>query len=40
VRWQGSGDMVAVAQANCLAVIPPDRELISAGEMIGVLPIS
>jgi molybdopterin molybdotransferase len=40
VRWQGSGDMVATAQANCLAVIPPDRTLIPAGEMIGVLPIS
>jgi molybdopterin molybdotransferase len=39
VRWQGSGDMVATAQANCLAVIPPDREQIPAGEMIGVLPI-
>lgn len=37
VRWQGSGDMVATARANCLAVIPPDREKIAAGEVISVL---
>ncbi len=39
VRWQGSGDIVATARANCYAVIPPDREQIPAGEMIAVLPI-
>jgi len=37
VRWQGSGDMVATARANCFAVIPPDREKISAGEGINIL---
>ncbi len=37
VQWHGSGDMVATARANCLAVIPPDRERIGAGEMISVL---
>lgn len=37
VRWQGSGDMVATARANCLAVIPPDREHIAAGETVSVL---
>ncbi|MGZ4787895.1 MAG: molybdopterin molybdotransferase MoeA, partial [Terriglobales bacterium] len=37
VRWQGSGDMVATARANCLAVIPPDRDKIPAGEMISIL---
>ncbi len=37
VRWQGSGDFVSTARANCLAVIPPDREHIPAGEMISVL---
>ena len=26
VRWQGSGDMVSTARANCYLVIPPDRE--------------
>ncbi len=37
VRWQGSGDMVATARANCLAVIPPDREHIATGETISVM---
>jgi len=37
VRWQGSGDMVATARANCFAVILPDREKIAAGETINVL---
>jgi molybdopterin molybdotransferase len=39
VRWQGSGDMVSTARANCLAVIPPDREKLPAGEIISVLNI-
>jgi molybdopterin molybdotransferase len=39
VRWQGSGDIVSTARANCYAIIPPDREQIPAGEMISVLPI-
>ncbi len=38
VPWQGSGDLAAQARANCWAVIPPDREQISAGEWIAVLP--
>lgn len=37
VRWQGSGDMVATARADCLAVIPPDRERIEAGETVSIL---
>jgi molybdopterin molybdotransferase len=37
--WQGSGDVVTTAQANCLMVIPPDRQSITAGEMVSVLPI-
>lgn len=37
VRWQGSGDMVSTARANCLAVIPPDREQIAKGEVVSVL---
>lgn len=37
VRWQGSGDIVATAQANCYVVIPPDRSVIPAGEIIEVL---
>src|SRR2546427_5121626 len=36
-RWQGSGDIVATARANCYIVIPPDRERIAAGEWVPVL---
>ncbi len=37
VRWQGSGDMVSTARANCYLVIPPDREEFAAGAMVSVL---
>lgn len=36
-RWQGSGDIAALAQANCYVVIPPDRERIEAGEWVSLL---
>jgi len=36
-RWQGSGDVAAMARANCYLVIPPDRERIAAGEWVAVL---
>jgi len=36
-RWQGSGDVAAMARANCYIVIPPDRERIVAGEWVAVL---
>jgi len=36
-RWQGSGDIAALARANCYLVIPPDRERISAGEWVSLL---
>lgn len=35
--WQGSGDIAALARANCYLVIPPDRERIEAGESASVL---
>jgi molybdopterin molybdotransferase len=38
LRWQGSGDVIAMARANCLLVIPSDRETINAGERVAVLP--
>jgi molybdopterin molybdotransferase len=38
VPWQGSGDVVAMAHANCLLVVPADRETIEAGEHVYVLP--
>jgi molybdopterin molybdotransferase len=36
-RWQGSGDIAALALANCYVVIPPDRERIDAGEWVSLL---
>jgi len=36
-RWQGSGDIAALARANCYVVIPPDRERIVAGEWVALL---
>jgi molybdopterin molybdotransferase len=38
VAWQGSGDIAATARANCYIVVPPDRELIAAGEFVPILP--
>jgi molybdopterin molybdotransferase len=37
VRWQGSGDLAAMARSNCYIVIPPDRDTIPAGEFVPVL---
>jgi len=36
-RWQGSGDVVSAARANCYVVIPADRERIAAGEWVAVM---
>jgi molybdopterin molybdotransferase len=37
VAWQGSGDLLASARANCYLVVPPDRDSLAAGEMVAVL---
>ena len=37
VRWQGSGDIAALARANCYVVVPPDRARIEAGEWVSLL---
>jgi molybdopterin molybdotransferase len=37
IAWQGSGDVVAMAHANCLMVVPSERERIDAGEAVHVL---
>jgi molybdopterin molybdotransferase len=37
VQWQGSGDMLAAARANCYLVVPPDREKLARGEMVTVV---
>jgi molybdopterin molybdotransferase len=36
-RWQGSGDIAALARANCYVVVPPDRERIEPGEWVSLL---
>jgi molybdopterin molybdotransferase len=36
-RWQGSGDIAALARTNCYVVIPPDCERIEAGEWVSLL---
>jgi molybdopterin molybdotransferase len=37
LKWQGSGDIVALAKANCFLVVPADRDKIAAGERVSVL---
>ena len=37
LRWQGSGDIAALAKANCFLVVPADRETIEIGERVSVL---
>jgi len=37
IRWQGSGDIAALASANCFLVVPTDREKIEVGESVFVL---
>jgi Molybdopterin biosynthesis enzyme len=39
VKWQGSGDVAAFAKANCLLVVPPDREEFATAETMCVLPL-
>ncbi len=38
LRWQGSGDVVALATANCFLVVGPDRLEMELGEMADVIP--
>jgi len=35
--WQGSGDIAALARANCFLVVPADRGQVSAGETVPIL---
>jgi molybdopterin molybdotransferase len=37
LRWQGSGDVAALARANAFLVTEPDRESWSAGDLIRIL---
>jgi molybdopterin molybdotransferase len=38
LKWQGSGDLIAVARADCYLVATAGRESWKAGEWIAVLP--
>jgi molybdopterin molybdotransferase len=38
LRWQGSGDIAALTQANCFLIVTPDRSQISSGEKVSILP--
>lgn len=37
LKWQGSGDIAALANANCFLVVPAEKEKIAAGESVFVL---
>ncbi|HTQ58759.1 MAG TPA: gephyrin-like molybdotransferase Glp [Candidatus Solibacter sp.] len=37
LKWQGSGDVSALAKSNCYVVVPADAEKIGAGEKVEVL---
>lgn len=37
LRWQGSGDIAAVVQANCFLIVPSDREVLDGGQDVLVL---
>ena len=39
VQWQGSGDLVALARADCFLVATPDRDSWNAGDWISILPM-
>ncbi len=38
VGWQGSGDLVGLAEANCFLVVHPDQTNLAAGDWADVLP--
>lgn len=38
VGWQGSGDLVGVATANCFLVVHPQQTELAAGDWVDVLP--
>jgi molybdopterin molybdotransferase len=37
LKWQGSGDIAALAKANCFLVVPAEKEKIEVGESVSVL---
>jgi molybdopterin molybdotransferase len=37
LKWQGSGDIAALARANCFVVVPEDKRKIEVGERVAVM---
>jgi molybdopterin biosynthesis enzyme len=37
LKWQGSGDIAALTNANCFLVVPAEREKIAVDESVSVL---
>jgi molybdopterin molybdotransferase len=37
VPWQGSGDIAAMARANCFLVVPEDADFLDAGSTVRIL---
>ncbi len=37
LKWQGSGDIAALAKANCFLLVPAERQKIEAGERVSLL---
>jgi molybdopterin molybdotransferase len=37
LRWQGSGDIATLAQANCFLVVPSDKGALARGESVSVM---
>jgi molybdopterin molybdotransferase len=40
VGWQGSGDLVGLAEANCFLVLRPDQTDLASGDWVDVMPKS
>jgi molybdopterin molybdotransferase len=38
IRWQGSGDIAAMAKSNCLLLVPSDKDSLNEGERVAVIP--
>jgi len=37
LKWQGSGDIAALARSNCFVVVPAEKEKIEVGERVEVM---
>ncbi len=37
LKWQGSGDVAALAKANCFLVVPADKGQVQTGELVTIL---